>query len=134
MGTSSIIVQALQTIDPEMWWLGTGTMPSMVAEQELHTVAEQNPRAIMVYGTSGVLFTNVRTGKFLHDVCCSTASSALPARSKGGDSRVCCFNWAPGFIVNPAVIVVEHGLGRGDAPWRVHALAHAVLDELNLIR
>ena len=51
MGTSSIIAHALQTIDPEIWWLSTESAPSMVAEQELHTVAEQDPQAIMVYGT-----------------------------------------------------------------------------------
>lgn len=55
-------------------------------------------------------------------------------RSKGEDSRVSCFNWAPGFIVNPTAIVIEHGRGRADASWRVYALAHAVLDEFNLLR
>ena len=54
-------------------------------------------------------------------------------RSKFEGSLVCCLR-DPGFIVNPAAIVIEHGLGRANAPWRVHALAHAVLDEFNLIQ
>ena len=42
-------------------------------------------------------------------------------------------SWAPGLVVNPTTIVVEHGRGRADASSVVNTLAHAVLDSIDLL-